>query len=239
MNTLQASHEPNPLGRLFDRTLGRWIPCWAAIPLIFTLLFELMTYYVAKLLIAGRPMHTVDLPIDHALPQWYPWITVYFGAFVFWGISFILVARRGKTRFASFFCANLTALVICGTIFVAYPTMIERPPLTGSGFWPHAMQFLYDIDTPVNIFPSVHCMASLLCALGLHSDRQLPVGYRIFTWIFALMICASTLLVKQHCVVDVAAGCAIAAGAYGVFRRVSCGAVIRGFEWAAQRIFFC
>ena len=237
MNTSQASHGPNRLGRLFDRTLGRWIPRWSAIPLIFSLVFELMTYYVAKLLIAGQELHIVELPIDRAIPQRYPWIAVYFGAYVFWGISFILVARRGKLRFASFFCANLWALIVCGIVFVVYPTMIERPPLTGDGFWTRAMQFLYDVDTPVNILPSIHCMASLLCALGLHSDHRLPVWYRGFTWIFALMVCASTLLVKQHCVVDVVCGCLVAAVAYAFYCCLSCQPVAYAFEWVERKVF--
>lgn len=211
----------NRLGRAYERTLGRWIPREAVFSLIFTLIFELMTYYIAKKLILGRTMHRVDIALDHQIPQRYEWILVYFGAFLFWGISFILVSRRGKERWHRFFTANIFALIVCGVLFVAYPTYIERPELTGSGFFYQAMRFLYWVDTPVNIFPSVHCMASWLCFLGLRSDRTLPRAFRAFELVFALMICASTLLVKQHCIADVIAGVALAQGFYLLFGRTN------------------
>ena len=70
---------------------------------------------------------------------------------------------------------------------------------------------LYQMDAAVNLFPSIHCMDSWFCVVV---TSEYPETYRAgimtITWIWAAAICASTLFTKQHGILDVAAGIALA-----------------------------
>ena len=73
---------------------------------------------------------------------------------------------------------------------------------------------LYQMDAAVNLFPSIHCMDSWFCVVVLRNIRKVPGWYMTITWIWAAAICASTLFTKQHGILDVAAGIALAELSY-------------------------
>ena len=57
---------------------------------------------------------------------------------------------------------------------------------------------------------SIHCMDSWFCVVVIRNIRNVPGWHRVITWIWAVAICASTLFTKQHGILDVAAGIALA-----------------------------
>ena len=76
----------------------------------------------------------------------------------------------------------------------------------GTGLGADMLRLLYDMDYPVNLFPSIHCLASWMCFVAVRSSRRLPLWYKWVTGVIAGLICFSTLAVKQHVIADVAAG---------------------------------
>ena len=68
-----------------------------------------------------------------------------------------------------------------------------------------AVSVLYSIDTNTNVFPSIHCynsimmMASLLKSDKVRSHKLLS----IFIVVLSVAICASTVMLKQHGILDV------------------------------------
>ena len=109
-----------------------------------------------------------------------------------------------------FFTADLYARIICFLFFVFYPTTNVRPELVGNGIFVQGMRFLYQIDKPVNLFPSIHCMASWFCCIGIRGDKKVPVWYKIVSVMIAVLVFVSTLVTKQHVIVDVIGGVAVA-----------------------------
>ena len=55
---------------------------------------------------------------------------------------------------------------------------------------------------------------SVDCVVVLRNIRKVPGWYMTITWIWAAAICASTLFTKQHGILDVAAGIALAELSY-------------------------
>ena len=109
-----------------------------------------------------------------------------------------------------FFTADLYARIICFLFFVFYPTTNVRPELVGNGIFVQGMRFLYQIDKPVNLFPSIHCMASWFCCIGIRRDKKIPVWYKIVSVMIAVLVFVSTLVTKQHVIVDVIGGVVVA-----------------------------
>ena len=65
------------------------------------------------------------------------------------------------------------------------------------------------MDSPTNLFPSIHCLVSWLCAIGLRGAK-VSNWYKVFSYTFAIAVCVSTQLTKQHYIVDVFGGIALA-----------------------------
>lgn len=127
-----------------------------------------------------------------------------------------------RTRRA-FFCAlGAFAMVqaIGQVVFVVWPSHMERPGVDGLGISAELVRQVYRLDPGWNVFPSLHVAHSTLVAFLYyqHQRRHAPVVAA-----GAGLIALSTVLIKQHYVVDVPAGALVAWGCYALserFRRV-------------------
>ena len=87
---------------------------------------------------------------------------------------------------------------------------MARPEITGSGFWKDAMRFLYWLDQPYNLFPSIHCAISWLCWDSVRGNERFPKWYRVLTFVCGVAVCISTLTTRQHVLADILGGIALA-----------------------------
>ena len=193
-----------------DGYVLKLVPRYAVFSLVFAFLWNSLIYNGAIALQHGRPALDMTTALEDAIPFQPGWIVVYFGCFLFWGVNYILISRRGKELWFRFLTADLLAELICGLFFVFLPTTNVRPESIGSGLFHQLTAWLYQIDPAKNLFPSIHCMASWFCFIGVLADRRIPPRYKAFNCAFALAVCASTLFLKQHCIPDVLAGVALA-----------------------------
>jgi membrane-associated phospholipid phosphatase len=109
--------------------------------------------------------------------------------------------------------------IVAYAFFLAYPTMAPRPndrAVIGDGFALWGLRFLYEADPPFNCFPSLHVAHSFVSALTcFRLSRRLGIT----TGICAALVGISTLFTKQHYVLDVLAGVALAGLSYVLFLR--------------------
>jgi membrane-associated phospholipid phosphatase len=115
------------------------------------------------------------------------------------------------------FLAYLTVWISAYACFVAYPTVAPRPDeVMANGFGAWGLSFLYSADPPYNCFPSIHVGHSFVSALTcFRVHRRLG----IVATICAAFVALSTLYTKQHYVVDVIGGIALAYAGYALFLR--------------------
>ena len=74
------------------------------------------------------------------------------------------------------------------------------------------MLLIWRADASVNVCPSIHCQSSACMALAFsHSKlaKKRP-ALKILAWVWAALICASTVFTKQHSIIDVVCGLAVA-----------------------------
>ena len=189
--------------------LGKLIPEYTVTPLVCTLLFQVVVYSGTKLFMGNATYHNFESALDLATP-FLPWtIIIYTGAFVFWYVSYVFIMRSGKENAFRFLCAHTIALVVIWLCFIFLPTTNSRPTVEGNSLWDWGMRLLYASDDPNNLFPSLHCEMSWICSRGLDKSKA-PKWYKLFAYIFTFMIFISTLTTKQHIIIDVLAGWALA-----------------------------
>ncbi len=169
---------------------------------------NMLVYYGSKLVQAvfHLAFHDMTSVVDLAIPLVPFFILFYIGWFPFVLINFYLATRDSTYHAVHFATAHILGELSAAVIFIAYPTTAVRPEIPVTGLFTFLVNVIYFFDSPVNLFPSVHCFAATMGAIGVLREHNLSPAYKIFTVAFAVGICASTVLVKQHVFADVLSG---------------------------------
>lgn len=172
------------------------------------LLLSFMTYYPLN-----RPTpdaRVLATPLDGLIPlvplfavPYLLHLPVIAGSFIYF------LARRMRT-----FIEAAVGMIACNLVgagfFLLMQTTIERPSVEVGGL-NSLVLLIYANDGPYNLFPSLHVAGATTYAIA-HWRARTP--FRELIVVFAAIVAASTVLVKQHHVVDVPAGALLAALAY-------------------------
>lgn len=148
-------------------------PHWILLPLV-AFIWNQVIYQGAFFLTASRHHFDFALPVDSTIPL-IPWtIVIYYGCFLHWGLHYICVAKLGNRNTRQFYAADFLIKSVSFLFFLCLPTVMHRPEVTGTGFWNDAIRFLYWMDKPYNLFPSIHCSVSWLCWISVRKNTQVP-----------------------------------------------------------------
>lgn len=169
---------------------------------------------------------TIRLPLDDRIPFVSGFVYPYFFWYLYsYGAILLLMLRvDGRHTYRRYVFAMFLALLVALVVFVVLPTTVLRPDIPGDHLAARMVRRLYAVDPPYNCLPSIHVAFSVLTALAF--DRLLrskakwhPVmrgAGRIANLVAAVLICLSTLFIKQHYSPDLFAGIAVALAAdYG------------------------
>lgn len=192
------------------RFLERLIPVRARIPLVTEVVINLLAFYLTRVFTSSAVHHDFTLGIDAKIPFLPVFILFYFAAYLQWGLSFLVAARDEEDRANGFFFTMTVSKVIAAVFFILLPTAMMRPEVTGGDFFSALVRFIYSVDSPDNLFPSIHCLESWIC-FRYSLKRSDKLGFlQVLHLVLTLGVFASTVLVKQHVAVDIAAGVAVA-----------------------------
>ena len=204
-------------GQFFNRIL----PKYSRIPLLFTVVLNFSVYWGARAIAGGFIHHNIETSLDDMIPVVYPTVVIYFGCYIFWIINYILIYRRSREYAYRFFVADFLSRIVCLVFFLCYPTTLVRPAVEGEGIFYDAIRFLYKIDAPTNLFPSIHCLVSWFCFIGIISDIKIPKWYKVMSFLIAVAVFVSTLTTRQHVIVDVVGGVVLAQICYLIAQKTN------------------
>ena len=174
----------------------RFLALWMACAAVYFIAYSAIDRHSA-----GRPAHTLFLPGEERIPLVPTLAYVYALGFP---LPLLLVwAAPDARRFARAAAAFGAVVVAAFAIFLVFPVTLARPPAAG------ALKVAW-VDGPYNCFPSLHVA---ICCLVWLSCRDTVRHPKILFAVVAA-ITASTLLVKQHYLADVAAGAVFAWAAW-------------------------
>lgn len=191
------------------------LPKYAFPPILASLVLNVIVYFGSRIVTTGMYHHDFSIFIDERLPFLPEWIIIYVLAYLAWVIGFIVIGRESRKVCYEVFAAEQVAKFLCLICFIVIPSTIVRPEITGNGFCEWLSRLIYSVDSPDNLFPSIHCLESWICFRGAMRCEKPGRAYKVIMFIAALLVFASTLLVKQHVFVDVLGG--VAAVEIGLF----------------------
>lgn len=188
------------------KKLFKIVPKYAIIPLISMVILNFLVYNGSNFLVGSHYHYNLAIKLDSMVPFVPAFISIYLLAFLLWIIGYIVIARENEEICYHYTSAEMIAKIICFIIFLILPTTMVRPEITGNGIWSLICKFVYLIDEPVTLFPSIHCLESWMCFRGSLPLRKVGKTYKIIMFISAVLVFLSTILVKQHVIVDIFGG---------------------------------
>ena len=179
------------------------IPSYAAFPLFFALLWNQAVYYGARIATASFPHYDLTTYFDRLIPVVPFFTSIYFLAFPFWAAGYILSVRISRDQAMTLLCGDFLSKGVCLVFFLLFPTTNTRPEIAGRGIWETLLLWLYQTDSPDNLFHSIHCLVSWLCFAGIRRQPTIPLPCQAATLFMALLVFLSTLFTRQHVIADV------------------------------------
>ena len=174
----------------------------------FHLLWGWVVYFIAffltERLIPAENCHSVHSIVD----DWIPFCEVFWIPYVFWYalivISLVYFLLKNVDSFKRLQTYIMITQAIALIVYVVFPTRQDLRPqdFPRENFLTQCVKFLYLIDTNTGVCPSLHVAISLGILSAWTKENGVPLWWKAFIAFSVVLICLSTMFIKQHSVLD-------------------------------------
>lgn len=160
-------------------------------------------------------------PLDGLIPFCSPFVIFYvlwFPLIFMTGLYVLIFDPETFRRYMWFLAAGFsTSLLVCA-LFPNGQDM--RPALEGANMFERLVMSLYANDTNTNVLPSMHVVAAINVVFAFFfSDKLRKPGLCVFAVAMCVLISASTVLIKQHSILDIFAAVILCTALWPVIYR--------------------
>ncbi len=162
-------------------------------------------YFLTENLIAPENCYSVHSPLDDRIPfcEWFviPYV-LWYGLIVFSLWYFALYNVDQFKRLQIYIMITQAVAMIC---YIAFPTRQDLRPevFPRENFLTRVISLLYTLDTNTGVCPSLHVGYSLGIASVWLREKTASWLAKTAVVILVILICLSTMFIKQHSAVDV------------------------------------
>lgn len=189
--------------------------------LIYSVIYLILFFYLERLPVHGY--HVIHTVFDDMIPfcevfiipylLWFPYMIVTVMYFIFW--------NKNKREYYQLIFNMMMGMTLFLIVSYLYPNVLHLRPeeFPRENIFTDLVRWLYRTDTSTNVLPSIHVFNSLAIHMSLTScealrDRKL---LKFSSLVLTISIIMSTMLLKQHSVIDVCMGATLALFGYLVF----------------------
>lgn len=122
-------------------------------------------------------------------------------------VGIYLIIKDGE-GFRRYMWTLMFTFILSTVICILIPNGQDLRPtvMAHNNIFTQAVQYTYSIDTNTNVFPSVHVLGVMAAVFAIWKTPGMKTtAWRIITIVWAVLVIASTLLIKQHAFVDIIA----------------------------------
>lgn len=153
-------------------------------------------------------INIIHTTIDDYIPFCEYFIIPYVLWYAFVGVTvlyFVLINKNDKEYYPLVISLAIGMIVFLIVSYMYPNGQNLRPYLDGSNIFERIVQLLYRIDTSTNILPSLHVFNAVVCCVAwCRHDRCKKHKFVLWSMIvLTVLICLSTMFLKQHSFVDV------------------------------------
>ncbi len=168
------------------------------------LILYLLSFFLLERLIT--PEYIIHCELDDWIP-FCKWAMIPYCLWFLWIPTVVLrlMWKEPEAFWRLFWCIALgSALAL--TIYALFPNGVDlRQPVAGTGLMSQAVRLLYRVDTSTNVCPSLHVYMSCCACFAVLRSQTLRREWGVHLAL-TLAVSASTVLLDQHSVIDVACG---------------------------------
>ena len=185
-----------------------------------------VVWFFALDLLITQPKYIIHSRLDDLIPfcEWFvlPYCSWFF---LLAGVT-MLLWWKDTAAYDKLCLMMFSGMTFCLILYMVLPNGLSLRPdealLAGrDNIAMTLMRMIWTADSPNNVCPSIHCQSSGCMALAFAKSRlaQGRPWLKVLAFGWAGLICASTVLTKQHSVWDVVCGLALVAVWYPVLYR--------------------
>ena len=205
-----------------------------AIMAVYAVFYLVAFFYLEQRDVA---VHEINFGIDAYIPFCEVFIVPYllWFAYVAFTVVFLCIKDKEESeKLVAFLMAGMTIFIVVSAVF---PNGHNLRPTTfvRDNIFIDMIRHLYATDTPTNILPSIHVYNSVAIMIAVWRSRCFAHHNIIKTLMMALgaSIICSTVLIKQHSMLDVLLALLLSAGMYSIcYKRTA----VRAKHVSAARI---
>ncbi len=161
-------------------------------------------YFLTENLIAVEKCHVIHCRLDDLIP----FCEVFVFPYVFWYLLIVIslgyFLLYDVDNFKKLQTFIIITQVLAMTVYILYPSCQNLRPaeFPRENFLTDLIGFLYAFDTNTGVFPSLHCAYSIGIASVWLKAKDVSKLWKIFVIISVILICLSTMFIKQHSALD-------------------------------------
>lgn len=194
-----------------------------------------LRYPLIENLDAGRQFHPIACPLDDLIP-FQEWFLI---PYALWMVSLLAMCLYtlvyDVASFVRYSKYMTVAMTISTVIMLVFPSCQELRPaeMPRDNVLTRIVEVLYAMDTNTNVFPSEHAIGAMVLWVTAFQTRGLKTPGKLSAiTVLVVLICASTVFLKQHSVLDIVAAAAVCLAAYPISRRLGSG---QGANWRLRK----
>ena len=154
--------------------------------------------------------HVIDTVFDDYIPFCEYFIVPYLLWFPYQILTvlYFIFRNKNKKEYYQLIFNMMMGMTVFLIVSYAYPNVLHLRPseFPRENVFTDMVRWLYRTDTPTNVLPSIHVFNSLTCCMAILQNKRkhFKKTTDIAAVILTILIIMSTMLLKQHSVVDVA-----------------------------------
>jgi membrane-associated phospholipid phosphatase len=168
-------------------------------------LLSLFIFLLCEVFISEDVCHEMYSPLDDLIPFAEGFVVFY----VLWYFmiigSLIWFGMYSRESFRDLLMFMTLCQLVAIVIFIIYPNKQTLRPevLPRANGFSALVGLIHSVDTNTNVCPSLHVAYSFAMASVWAKERRASLTFKWVMGVTCLMVCLSTVFIKQHSVVDV------------------------------------
>lgn len=161
-------------------------------------------YFLTENLIPAEKCHVIHSPIDDLIPFCEAFLIPYVGWYLLIVVSLFYFALYNTDGFRRLQIFIIVTQVVAMAIYIIYPSRQDLRPteFPRDNLLTDAIGLLYSFDTNTGVCPSLHCAYSFGIASAWIKEKDVSKWWKSFIIVFVILICLSTMFIKQHSFID-------------------------------------
>lgn len=179
-------------------------PEYSHLKLLFGWVVYLTFYFLTENIIPAENCHVIYCKLDSIIP-FCEWFVI---PYTFWYMliifSLVYFALYNVESFKKLQTYIIITQIIAIIVYIIYPSCQNLRPaeFPRDNFLTHCIGLIYSLDTNTGVCPSLHCAYSIGIASVWLKEKDISKYWKIFITITVILICLSTMFIKQHSVID-------------------------------------